>query len=1741
MRNILSKLLFRSICFLAMIAIFALPSFAGVKSEYGTNRAPVQTFYVPIPEENAFASLTSIWGAYKPSSGKSMFGAPESPMESRINISVFLDGTVIYYDQWEDGYERDIANPNHLYSALEPFGTQIWGDGDPSNGFPPDIPADTLWAGDVISLKSTVDLKRIGKVAYYDGCDKFASTKPIAATRTVWASESKTLFAGANEMYDTTYFGDEFVCPIGEDIASSDQNEIFEYVGLSIMAGEEGATIELYSKNGTRKNFKDGAFRKVLVEGEPLLVDGGVKLGDKIVAVNGSVQVELITGDVFDGYESRFVKLLPFRLWANSYTCPVAVPLKIGSSDCGSKIWIYNPGTTSISVACKSTSGTKNITVPPGSYAFVIPAPNQSSYSGFGKTPSGSSSSVTYTGALSGTVISSDSKFYSICTIDCLGKTASTPKASGANRTWDWGFTLIPETSLSSQVVVGLGLGRDPTSTVNPNENGAPVWVTAPAIADGKASTTLFVNYRNKGVTETHVLKPLEIIKLFDIKDKNHNDEDQTGMRIWTEDGTKLAAAWGADPQKTTSGQPGLDMGTGIPPMPEIFMQKSAVLVDDPDGDSFTRGDTIEYTIEVMNVGHVLINDITLKDILPEVVDYIPGSFSVKLMEGAQTSSPKIIDDSFFAEVVSEDGLKVTDYPTEACCGEGILRANQSWIYTYRVTIGAEARDLIKNTAIIDSSMVSLTNSVVSRLRARIGDTVWFDEDRDGIQDEDEAPLPYAIVKLVYAVTGEQVYDDFDRPYRVETGADGKYLFKGVYPGEYKVVVTVPEVYEATLANATDDSLDSDVLPAQGQYETDIFSVAGGDYKLDLDAGFVIKNDCSSISLVKTAGNAPDGEVFACQPNDEVTYSYKITNTGSTYLKNISVVDDKLEGWTGLVNGVIAPGQSVVITTKTVIPADVTNIGTVTATPTDSKGHNLLGVTETVEDSDDAIVDVDEPEIIYGSIGAYVWNDIDGNGIQDENEMGIQGILVSLVNSDGVTIATTTTDYTGKYLFSEVETGSYKVVFNPGTWSVTKLHEGGDSDKDNDALENGSTVVFELAAGENKLDVDCGLLKGVPPGICDLTAITDKFNAFVGGNLLATGGDSEGNLIVMGDADVYPGYSVGLIGPGYGRTRTAAALGTDAFVVAGNLKEGAQPDINGNIVYGGTYTNLTSMKYDARNYELRYVENVTLDRNWNVPEDASGRSLSSVKVDLDTFSAAVAALEEKGEPVYGGDQWNKIWTANDSFRNIFVVTNEIFEFAYGDIAINVPQGAKVVVNILANEFSLKDAAIRLNGTDPSKVLFNFPNATKIDIVRCNIEGSLFAPKADLSMNGAAVNGFAYVGGNVTKVIGSEFHDFAFRAFDCSSYFAQRPVLKLTLLAGEATDGAIYKALNGEDIEIRQVIENSGNFSMNGVTAIDIFGRRLAIGDLAPNTAVTNTFIVTPADNGLISYQASVSGASFDEATGAFAGATISSQDVVLLFVYESKEAKAEAVADEYAENIRTRNLYAPRPDFEVLNVEFVEPSTTDPSGYVVTAAPTLKNEAFNLRVTVKNSGEIGAVLGKIGAYVDCPGFIQDVVAPTKSIVHNRKIDAGHMETFVITGLVTPDKGGACHIRVKADADEVVSELSEGNNQFPVFAWLSPITLETSASNGAVYLTWDCFDGQTYTILVTSSLVEAFYGFDGLVEVLDEDGTVVSETDGLAIPADASGKIRVRIPLEEDDTAGFFKLRVNILDDPTEIL
>ncbi|MCB9278057.1 MAG: carboxypeptidase regulatory-like domain-containing protein [Lewinellaceae bacterium] len=112
------------------------------------------------------------------------------------------------------------------------------------------------------------------------------------------------------------------------------------------------------------------------------------------------------------------------------------------------------------------------------------------------------------------------------------------------------------------------------------------------------------------------------------------------------------------------------------------------------------------------------------------------------------------------------------------------------------------------------------------------------------------------------------------------------------------------------------------------------------------------------------------------------------------------------------------------------------------------------------------------------SLGDYVWEDTDGDGLQDSGEPGVSGVTVNLKDAGGNVIATTTTDGNGYYHFTGLVPGTYSVQFVlPGGYEFTQLNQGGDEslDSDADATMNGMTNTVTLASGDNYEDLDAGL------------------------------------------------------------------------------------------------------------------------------------------------------------------------------------------------------------------------------------------------------------------------------------------------------------------------------------------------------------------------------------------------------------------------------------------------------------------------------------------------------------------------------------------------------------------------------------------------------------------------------------------------------------------------------------------
>ncbi len=110
------------------------------------------------------------------------------------------------------------------------------------------------------------------------------------------------------------------------------------------------------------------------------------------------------------------------------------------------------------------------------------------------------------------------------------------------------------------------------------------------------------------------------------------------------------------------------------------------------------------------------------------------------------------------------------------------------------------------------------------------------------------------------------------------------------------------------------------------------------------------------------------------------------------------------------------------------------------------------------------------------SLGNFVWNDTNANGVQEGGEAGIQGVTVELYKN-GVLVASTSTGVNGEYSFTNLIPGTdYTVDFVPVAGLIpSPQDQGGNDATDSDASPTtGLTAPITLNSGQTRDDIDAG-------------------------------------------------------------------------------------------------------------------------------------------------------------------------------------------------------------------------------------------------------------------------------------------------------------------------------------------------------------------------------------------------------------------------------------------------------------------------------------------------------------------------------------------------------------------------------------------------------------------------------------------------------------------------------------------
>lgn len=350
------------------------------------------------------------------------------------------------------------------------------------------------------------------------------------------------------------------------------------------------------------------------------------------------------------------------------------------------------------------------------------------------------------------------------------------------------------------------------------------------------------------------------------------------------------------------------------------------------------------------------------------------------------------------------------------------------------------------NTAVVTNALFlnglpanSDTSRVTTTVRPTgvIGDFIWRDLDADGVQDGGNEVGISGVRVVLTPPANADAGSGLGVPVTNVTDSAGYYYFRGIYgtnAGSYTITVltnTLPGTLPRNtydLDNGTNAPNSQVILPGYNPAATD-----GSDVVTNVDFGYVVQARISGTIWNDVNRNgtnyAESGEGWL---TNVTVYLYSTTNMASPIATNRTDVNGAFS-FTGNYTGtyaVVVFTNSGAMTNSTWIPTFDSDSGTLGFS-------NRVDVTVVGGGSGRA----DFSYYQYGTytIGDQLYYDWNSNGVYNAtNEEGVAYVTVRLyedANSNGVVdagvdalVATTATDVTGFYLFTNLPSGTYQVI-----------------------------------------------------------------------------------------------------------------------------------------------------------------------------------------------------------------------------------------------------------------------------------------------------------------------------------------------------------------------------------------------------------------------------------------------------------------------------------------------------------------------------------------------------------------------------------------------------------------------------------------------------------------------------------------------------------------------------------------
>jgi SdrD B-like domain/Secretion system C-terminal sorting domain len=423
---------------------------------------------------------------------------------------------------------------------------------------------------------------------------------------------------------------------------------------------------------------------------------------------------------------------------------------------------------------------------------------------------------------------------------------------------------------------------------------------------------------------------------------------------------------------------------------------------------------------------------------------------------------------------------------------------------------------------------------------ASIGNRVWYDNGRNttggitagnannGVQDAGELGVNNVRVELLDGAGNPVNAPGTATAYIVRTNGLGEYLFTGLPAGQYQVRFSqIPSGFTSSTANTANQGQSGDDTDADANFAgtsvlatttatSPVYTLQVGEDNPTVDMGIVPAAGTNSLGNFvwydvdndgKQAGAATEPGV----PGVTVTLYTNGTDGLPGTADDVAVSTTTTDG-----NGAyqfvgLADGNYNVGFTNLPSGFNFTTKDAATTTAADgSDANQASGRTGTValDPTSASAAAVNNPDVDGGivstraALGNQVWLDTNGDGILNNGEKGVSGVLVTLYGADGTTvISSTITDADGKYFFANLNAGTYVVGFSniPANLSFTTQTTPGNTDNqvNNNSDANpttGKTATVVLSAGETDLTVDAGLRPDNYASVGDFVWVDENSN-----------------------------------------------------------------------------------------------------------------------------------------------------------------------------------------------------------------------------------------------------------------------------------------------------------------------------------------------------------------------------------------------------------------------------------------------------------------------------------------------------------------------------------------------------------------------------------------------------------------------------------------------------------------------